>query len=198
MPEDDQKAERGNSAADPEDVSIPDPKPTGMSSGCSDCTPEPSVPDQASASRPGGPQEPGEPASEESAGGADTPRQQDSTDDPAGPAVNLTRSRPKIEQSNADTAPPDGERVTFRGRAGSVLQVRLIRQSKVVALDLTQPGVLVTGGVTTFRLGPGSWSPNAGDRCTVSDRDLKSAACPRLATICWRVVGGWGCASRAQ
>jgi hypothetical protein len=109
-----QKAERGNSAADPEDVSIPDPKPTGMSSGCSDCIPEPSVPDQASASRPGGPQEPGEPASEESAEGADTPRQQDSTDDPAGPAVNLTRQRPKVEQRNADTAPPDGERVTFR------------------------------------------------------------------------------------
>src|SRR5215472_11092094 len=39
---------------------------------------------------------------------------------------------------------------------GSVLQVRLIRQSEVVALGLMQPGVVVTGGVTSFRLGPAS------------------------------------------
>lgn len=114
MPQDDQEAERGNSAADAEVVTTPDPKPTGTSSGCSDCIPEPSLPDQASASQPGGPQEPGEPASEESSEGADTPRQQDSADDPAGRAFHPTRRRPTVEQRNADTAPPDGERVTFR------------------------------------------------------------------------------------
>ena len=38
---------------------------------------------------------------------------------------------------------------------GPFLQVRLIRQSEVVSLGLMQPGVVVTGGVTSFRLGPG-------------------------------------------
>ena len=52
--------------------------------------------------------------SEESAEAADTTRQQDSADHVAGSTFRPTRRRPTVKQRNAETAPPDGERVTFR------------------------------------------------------------------------------------
>lgn len=112
MPEDAYEAERGNSADDPEEVTAPDPMTTGASSGCGDGISESSLPDQASPDQPDVPQELDQPAVEERVEGADTSR--DEADDLAGHAIHLTRRRPTVEERNAETAPPDGERVTFR------------------------------------------------------------------------------------
>jgi hypothetical protein len=111
----DEGAEHGNPAAEPEDAAALEPRPTDAGSDCGNRASEPSLPVQASGSQSGAPPGPGDAGSEEYAEGADTPQQPDvSADDRVGHPPRLTRRRPTVGERNAGTAPPDGERVTFR------------------------------------------------------------------------------------
>jgi hypothetical protein len=114
VPEDDQQEAPGAAAPDPDDATAVGAEPAGARPGRGDRVPEPSPSDDASAGESGSPQDPGEPTGEDSAEDPVTPPRQDDADAPAAHAYLTTKPQFTVEQRNAQTAPPGGERVTFR------------------------------------------------------------------------------------